>query len=72
VKNLLRIAGRGAPARRQAVQRALPTQRLPVWPTPDRTSRLVFIAKNLSAERELEIRTGSTRRLGETKARGAH
>ncbi|MBL8112877.1 MAG: GTP-binding protein [Acidobacteria bacterium] len=71
VKGLLRIAGdEERPLVVQAVQRVLyPTQRLPLWPTPDRTSRLVFIAKNLSSEREHEIRTELATIVSETKAK---
>jgi G3E family GTPase len=51
VKGILDIVGRQRPIVVQAVQRLFhPPFELPQWPSPDRTSRIVFITRGLSRD----------------------
>jgi G3E family GTPase len=57
VKGILATTDDPRPLVVQSVQWILcPTWRLEAWPDEDRSSRLVFIARGLAAEREAEIR----------------
>lgn len=65
VKGILAIKGRERPIVVQAVQRLFhPPVELPAWPSPDRTSRIVFITRNLKRAYVSEVLTTiQTRRI---------
>jgi G3E family GTPase len=52
MKGLVRVAGESGPRAVHAVQHTLyPSARLAAWPDQDRTTRLVFIVRDLEAAR---------------------